>query len=54
MNVFVSFNQDRQPVMSIEYCPVRSNLQRARCVENYSSYCSTGENRPKVPIIEIV
>jgi hypothetical protein len=30
MNVFVSFNQDRQPVMSVEYCPVRSNLQRAR------------------------
>jgi len=30
MKVFVSFNQDRQPVMSIEYYPVRSDLQRAR------------------------
>jgi hypothetical protein len=33
MDVFVSFDQDREPVMSIEYLPIGPGLQRTRLTE---------------------
>ena len=48
MNVFVSFDQDRHPVMSIEYCPVRPNLQRARLTRKQQRFQGLRRELPEV------
>jgi hypothetical protein len=48
MNVFVSFDQDRQPMMSIEYCPVRPGLQRSRLTRKQRGFQCLCRDLPEV------